>query len=116
MRFARFECHGAVKYGLVEDERITAIEGSPFESWRTTGPARELRDVALHVPVVPPNFYAVGLNYAEHVRERARRQGIQAELPQRAEPGYRSPSALLPHGAAIVLPNDTKSVQFEGEL
>ena len=116
MRFARFESGGLTRYGVVEGDRVAPIDTTPFEPWRTVGSPMALAEVKLKVPVVPPNFYAVGLNYPEHVRERAHKLGIAPELPSRPEPGYRSASALVAHGDAIVLPRGTKSVQFEGEL
>jgi len=68
------------------------------------------------VPVVPQNFYAVGLNYTEHILERARNQQTEPQLPARPEPGYRSNNALIAHRERILLPPDTTAVQYEGEL
>ncbi len=116
MRFARFDLGGHPRYGLIEGDRILPISGSPFEPWRRDGADIALDQARLLIPVVPSNFYAVGMNYASHIRERARGLGIAPELPSRAEPGYRSPSALVAHEDEIVLPPDTTSVQFEGEL
>ena len=116
MRFARFDLDGRQSYGLVEDDRVVPISNSPFERWKPAGPALPLERVRLLVPVIPPNFYAIGLNYAAHIRERAHRLGIAPELPTRPEPGYRSQNALVAHEEPIVLPADTTSVQSEGEL
>jgi 2-keto-4-pentenoate hydratase/2-oxohepta-3-ene-1,7-dioic acid hydratase in catechol pathway len=116
MRFARFKRDNRVIYGLVEHDEIIPIAGTPFEKWQRDGEGIPLDRVHLEVPVIPQNFYAVGLNYPEHIRERARRLGAAPELPSRPEPGYRSPSALIAHDEPIVLPPDTDSVQFEGEL
>jgi 2-keto-4-pentenoate hydratase/2-oxohepta-3-ene-1,7-dioic acid hydratase in catechol pathway len=95
---------------------VTPIQGSPFGEWREAGAARSLDQVRLCVPVVPQNFYAVGLNYPDHIRERARKLGIAPQFPDRPEPGYRSPSALVAHDDPIVLPEGAGAVQFEGEL
>jgi 2-keto-4-pentenoate hydratase/2-oxohepta-3-ene-1,7-dioic acid hydratase in catechol pathway len=116
MRFVRFMREGVPVYGTVEQDTVTAIAGTPFGEWRPQGPPMPLERVRLMVPVMPSNFYAVGLNYPQHILERASRLGIPAELPSRPEPGYRSASALVAHGEAIVLPPDSASVQFEGEL
>jgi 2-keto-4-pentenoate hydratase/2-oxohepta-3-ene-1,7-dioic acid hydratase in catechol pathway len=116
MRFARFDLDGRQSYGLIEGDRITPISGSPFESWQAAGPAVPLDRVRLQVPVIPQNFYAVGLNYATHIRERAHRLGLAPEIPTRPEPGYRSPNALVAHDEPILLPPDATSIQFEGEL
>jgi len=117
MRFARFgRDRASSSYGLVEGDCIIPISGSPFDAWSVAGRSLPLHEVQLQVPVIPQNFYAVGFNYAEHVREHARRMGKAPELPARPEPGYRSPSALVPHNAPVVLPRDSSSVQYEGEL
>jgi len=116
MRFARFEHAGQPTYGLVEGSEITPLRGSPFEEWQRAGAAVPLADARLLIPVVPQNFYAIGLNYAAHALQRARNLNIEPQLPARPEPGYRSNNALIAHGEAIVLPPDTSTVQYEGEL
>jgi len=116
MRFVRFDLDGRTSYGLIEGDRVIPISASPFERWQAAGAPIALDRVRLQVPVVPQNFYAVGSNYAAHIRERARKLGIAPEMPTRPEPGYRSASALVAHNDPIVLPRDTTSVQFEGEL
>lgn len=116
MRFARFEHDGQPTYGLIEGSEIIPLLGSPFDQWRRGGGALALADVKLLVPVIPQNFYAVGLNYAGHALEYARKRNTEPQLPTRPEPGYRSNNALIAHGEAIVLPSDATSVQYEGEL
>jgi 2-keto-4-pentenoate hydratase/2-oxohepta-3-ene-1,7-dioic acid hydratase in catechol pathway len=116
MRFARFLHQGEATFGLVEGEQIVPLRGSPFGSWRAAGAALPLAGVQLLVPVVPPTFYAIGMNYPEHARHSAQARGVAAALPTRPEPGYRANNALIAHGEAIVVPADARSVQFEGEL
>jgi 2-keto-4-pentenoate hydratase/2-oxohepta-3-ene-1,7-dioic acid hydratase in catechol pathway len=116
MRIARYTHDGVTRFGLITDNRITPIRGTPFERLQIDGAALALDQVKFEVPVLPQNFYAIGMNYTEHVMERARRTGNAPEIPSRPEPGYRSPSALIAHGESIVLPPDTSSVQYEGEL
>ena len=117
MRWARFEQNGTPTYGVVEGDEIIPVRGSPFETWERTSARLKLSDVKLLVPVVPPTFYAAGLNYAEHVREAAAKIGVPANLPPNADVGYRANNALIAHGEAIVIPKDaTELVQYEGEL
>ena len=62
------------------------------------------------------NFYAAGINYRAHI-EWANSRGASHQVPQQADVGYRSPSALIPSGADIVIPADsTGPVEYEGEL
>jgi 2-keto-4-pentenoate hydratase/2-oxohepta-3-ene-1,7-dioic acid hydratase in catechol pathway len=116
MRFARIEYAGGTAYGLVEGDSVTPLSGTPFEAWRPAGAPLALSEVRLRVPVIPQNFYAIGLNYASHALERARKLNIDPQLPTRPEPGYRSNNALIADREDIVLPPDTTTVQYEGEL
>ena len=84
----------------------------------TSAPARmhDLAAVKIEVPVIPPTFYCVGLNYAEHIREVAAKHGIKANLPEQPDVGYRAVNALIAHGEPVVIPRDATKVQYEGEL
>ena len=69
------------------------------------------------MPVIPPTFYAAGVNYREHVTEMAQRRGVKPEFPPAADVGYRANNALIAHGEPIVIPRDASDeVQYEGEL
>ena len=61
------------------------------------------------------NFYAAGINYRAHI-EWANSRGGNYQVPAQADIGYRSPNALLPTDADIVLPPDAGRVEYEGEL
>ncbi len=117
MRWARFDQKGTATYGVVEGDRIIPVRGSPFDAWERTSTKLALSDVKLLVPVVPPTFYAAGLNYAEHVKEAAEKMGLAVSLPTQADIGYRANNALIAHDQKIVIPADaTDAVQYEGEL
>ena len=117
MRWARFDQNGTPTYGVVEGEAIIPVRGSPFDMWERTSTRLKLADVKLLVPVVPPTFYAAGLNYAEHVREAAEKIGLKVELPKQADAGYRANNALIAHEENIVKPRDAgEQFQYEGEL
>jgi 2-keto-4-pentenoate hydratase/2-oxohepta-3-ene-1,7-dioic acid hydratase in catechol pathway len=117
MRWARFDHKGTPAYGVVEGDIIIPVRGSPFDAWDRTPERLKLADVKLLVPVVPPTFYAAGLNYAQHVKEAAEKLGLPVNLPTQADIGYRANNALIGHGEAIVIPADaTEQVQYEGEL
>ena len=62
------------------------------------------------------NFYAAGLNFRAHI-EWANSRGGNYKVPEQADIGYRSPNALVPSGAEIVIPADSQgTVEYEGEL
>ena len=116
MRWIRFSQQGRTAYGILEGDRIAEVSGDPFAGWERTARKHDLAAVKIEVPVVPPTFYCVGLNYAEHIREVAAKQGIKANLPTQPDVGYRAVNALIAHDEPVVIPRDATKVQYEGEL
>jgi 2-keto-4-pentenoate hydratase/2-oxohepta-3-ene-1,7-dioic acid hydratase in catechol pathway len=117
MRWVRFsQKNHAASYGILEGDRIVEVAGDPFQGYEKTGRAHDLADVKIEVPVLPPTFYCVGLNYAAHIREAAAKLGISPELPKQPDVGYRAASALAAHEEPVVIPVDAAKVQYEGEL
>ena len=117
MRWCRYQSGPAAVYGIVDGDTVTEVAGSPFAGYTRTSTTRPLSGVKLLVPVVPPTFYAAGVNYREHVTEMAQRRGVKPEFPPQADVGYRANNALIADGEAIVIPRDaTDQVQYEGEL
>lgn len=117
MRWIRYTSKNGTQYGINEGDRIVEVEGDPFRGYRRTDRKIALADVKIEVPVIPPTFYCVGLNYAKHVTAAAERMGLKVDLPQQPDVGYRAQSALVAHGEAVVIPADaTEKVQYEGEL
>ncbi|KPM54049.1 2-keto-4-pentenoate hydratase [Frankia sp. R43] len=117
MRWCRFERGGVPSYGVIVDEQVCPVDGDPFAGHRPSGEPVALAEVRLLAPVLPPTFFAVGLNYASHI-EHARERGYAlAVMPERPEIGYRANSALIGPGEAIVKPADcTGRFETEGEL
>jgi len=116
MRWIRYSHAGKTAYGMLEGDRIAPVSGDPFSGYTRTAERVALEAVKIEVPVVPPTFYCVGLNYAEHVRSAAALRHTTPQLPQRPDVGYRAANALIAHGEAVVVPADASEVQYEGEL
>ena len=117
MKWCRFEEDQKVSYGIVEDDRVVEVSGSPFDTYSVTSKSYPLGSVKLLVPVIPPTFYAAGINYPEHVTWAAERVGTQPNLPKKADVGYRAVNALIPHEESIIMPEDSsEEFQYEGEL
>jgi 2-keto-4-pentenoate hydratase/2-oxohepta-3-ene-1,7-dioic acid hydratase in catechol pathway len=117
MRWCRFQSNARTAYGLIEGSTVIEVAGSPFEGYTRTSTSAPLAAVKLLVPVIPPTFYAAGVNYREHVTEMAHRRGVKPEFPPQADVGYRANNALVPTEEPIVIPKDaTDQVQYEGEL
>ncbi len=68
-------------------------------------------------PGLGRNFYAAGLNYRAHIEWANRHHGTSFKVPEQADIGYRSASAIIASGEDIVIPKDSPGpVEFEGEL
>jgi 2-keto-4-pentenoate hydratase/2-oxohepta-3-ene-1,7-dioic acid hydratase in catechol pathway len=106
-----------VSYGVVEGDRVIAVDGSPFGEHRRSVRATPLASVKLLIPVVPPTFYCVGINYADHIRKMAAKRGTEPVFPKKPDIGYRANNALIAHEENIVKPADAgEAFQYEGEL
>ena len=117
MRWVRYEAEDRVSYGILEGDEIQEVSGSPFDGYTNTGTRRPFAAVKLLVPVVPPTFYAAGINYVDHITEAATLLNTVPNIPTQADVGYRAANALIAHGEPIVIPRGaTEQVQYEGEL
>lgn len=117
MRWIRFSLSGRTAYGIMEGDSVVEVAGDPFSDWDKTGQVHQFADVKVEVPVIPKTFYAVGLNYPQHVREVAAKRGVGPDLPSQPDVGYRANTGLIAHGEPIVVPSDaTEAVQYEGEI
>src|SRR3979490_674553 len=113
----RFRSGSKIAHGVIEKSTVTEVSGSPFDDHARTSTTFPLSEVKLLVPVIPPTFYAAGVNYREHVTEMAKRRGVGPQFPPQAAVGSRATSALIAPEDPIVIPRDaTELVQYEGEL
>ena len=117
MRWVRYDSNGRPVYGIVEGDRVQPVIGGPFGDHVRSGDAVSLDSVKLLAPVIPRTFYAAGINYEAHVREAAALLGVEPNLPEKPDIGYRANNAIIAHGEPIVVPADaTERVNYEGEL
>src|SRR6266704_4628930 len=117
MKWCRFQDGDTATCGIIEDDTVVAVSGSPFDVWTRTPKTYPLAAVKLLVPVIPPTFYAAGINFREHVTAAAKKRGEEPNFPPEADVGYRANNALIANDEAIVIPKDaSEMVQYEGEL
>ena len=116
MRWIKYSKDNQTSYGILEGDLITAVTGSPFESYEKTARTYALDTVKIEVPVIPSTFYCVGLNYADHIVKMAAKKGIEPSFPQQPDVGYRTVNALIAQNETVVMPPDSNEVQYEGEL
>ena len=117
MKWCRFDTGNGPSYGIIEGDTVVQVEGTPFGDYSKTERTQPLGSTKLLVPVIPPTFYAAGINYPEHVTWAANMRGEEPNLPTKADVGYRAINALVAQDEPIVVPKDaTEQVQYEGEL
>jgi 2-keto-4-pentenoate hydratase/2-oxohepta-3-ene-1,7-dioic acid hydratase in catechol pathway len=117
MRYTRVSVGGRAVWGRVGEEDIELLSESPLDATRWEPHSEHGPTVIGTVPraearwlpvVVPPVFYAVGMNYPRHIEHTG------AEFPSRPEVGYRANNALTGHGSPIVRPAQVEG-RFEAE-
>jgi 2-keto-4-pentenoate hydratase/2-oxohepta-3-ene-1,7-dioic acid hydratase in catechol pathway len=117
MKWCRVETSDGPSFGLVEDQTIAIVEGTPFGRFSRTGKTLPLTQARLLAPVIPGTFYAIGSNYRDHIEKMAQAAARKPIYYDRPRVGYRANSALIAHGEDIVKPADsTDEFQYEAEL
>ena len=117
MKWCRFQVGQQVSYGIVRDETVTEVAGTPFGEHAIAGTSHPLGQVKLLPPAIPPMLYAAGPNYRGHVDGMARRRNAAPSYPTRPEPNFRSVHSLIGPEDKIVVPKDCSgAVQPEGQL
>ncbi len=118
MKLARFRVDDWESYGLVEGDRVRAIQGSIFGEYAVTQASYPLERVKLLPPTRPTTFWAVGLNYAAHIAHQE--QALDAERIRREaaifRPWHKGAGCIVGQDDTIVLPAEADYVHYEGEL
>ncbi|MEO8440713.1 MAG: fumarylacetoacetate hydrolase family protein [Spartobacteria bacterium] len=108
--FGGFLLDGARIYGEVRGAKVHLLARPFWRGLEFTGETRSLDELGIGLPVEPGKIIAVGLNYADHIKEM-----------QRAEIGspliwFKAPSSLLPHRGTIEIAFPDHKTDFETEL
>jgi 2-keto-4-pentenoate hydratase/2-oxohepta-3-ene-1,7-dioic acid hydratase in catechol pathway len=113
VKIARFSHDNAISYGIVDEDALVVLAGDPmFAGFDTTGERIPLGQVgALLAPVIPRSkVVAVGKNYRDHAAE------MGGDAPAEPLLFLKPNTAVIGLGDAIVVPPQSKQVDFEGEL
>ncbi|MEX2310355.1 MAG: fumarylacetoacetate hydrolase family protein [Pirellulales bacterium] len=110
-RYLRFQQEDTTAYGLLEGERVRVLDGDLFGMWTKTETVHDLKDVKLLPPTEPTQVLALAGNYRSHLGDKPVPPKFQ--IPQ---PFFKSPSCLVGHDDAIVIPTDARDVHYEAEL
>ena len=108
MKFARYEAHGEVAYGLVEDNAVMQLTASPYGEYEVTDHGHPIADVRLLAPSSPSKIYFMGGNYSDHLGD--------ADPPAFPQVYIKTPNSIIGPDETIVVPGRAGSVQEEAEL
>jgi len=111
MQIIRYSEHNQkVQYGWILDDKVGPLSGPPFGPYRRMDAVVPLSNVKLHAPVLPGKIIAIGRNYPEHAKEH------DVEIPDTPLIFLKPPSSIIGFGDQILLPPQSKKVEFEAEL
>ncbi|OGH61037.1 MAG: hypothetical protein A3G34_17120 [Candidatus Lindowbacteria bacterium RIFCSPLOWO2_12_FULL_62_27] len=113
--WARFLKDGRAVYGIVEGAAIQPVSGHPLETYRLLDERYDLQSVRLLAPFESSKIIGVGLNYRDHIFE-LDRKGVPSKIPDEPVLFFKSPSALLAPDEPIVLPPQSRRVEYEAEI
>jgi 2-keto-4-pentenoate hydratase/2-oxohepta-3-ene-1,7-dioic acid hydratase in catechol pathway len=111
MRIVRFDMQGRSGYGILEGEKISVLQGTPYDGLaNTTGEAMSLAAVTLLAPCEPSKIVALGLNYRDHAAE------FGHPVPDEPLIFLKPGTSVIGPDAAIVYPDMSRRVDYEAEL
>jgi 2-keto-4-pentenoate hydratase/2-oxohepta-3-ene-1,7-dioic acid hydratase in catechol pathway len=107
MRLVRFAVNGRQYHGVLEADRVEVL----VPNMQCTGETFPLADVKLLAPVLPPDIFAIGLNYRAHADESG------ARYPAAPVIFLKATSSVVGPGDNILLPAMAPDeVDWEAEL
>jgi hypothetical protein len=68
-KIARYSIGSAVHYGVLEDDVLQRLAGTPFDGLALSGETDALSDARLLCPLDAPRVFGVGANYVAHIAE-----------------------------------------------
>jgi len=117
MKILRFAIKGIIKYGVLEDNKIKVMLGTPYSYFRRPSSSLRLTDntykldaVRLLAPCLPSKIVAVGLNYRSHAEE------FKLQIPSVPLIFLKPSTAVIGPEDKIIYPRASKRVDYEGEL
>lgn len=110
MKILRFAAEGRTSYGILDGETVRALAGSPFRRLAETGRKFLAGEIRLLAPCRPSKIVALGVNYRSHGQE------MGSRLPAEPLLFIKPPTAVIGPEEAIIYPEMSARVDYEGEL
>lgn len=110
MKFCRFRDGKVEKTGVFADGKVKEIEGSMFDSYVVTDREHSADGLEFLPPVLPSKFACIARNYVAHAKE------LGNDVPEIPMIFLKPSTAVNASGADVLIPSDSKQVDYEGEL
>ncbi len=111
MQIIRYKQEGIdVQWGWKDGDHVGSLSAPPFEPFHRNEALTSLDKISLLAPVTPSKIIAIGRNYIEHAHEQ------QVEVPDTPLIFLKPPSTVIGPGQEILLPPQSKRVEYEAEL
>ena len=72
MKIYRYKYKKKISYGILKEENLYPLEGSPFRFFKVKSVCVPIGEVMLLPPVKPSKIVAIGVNYKDHAMERGK--------------------------------------------
>ena len=108
--FGGFRSNGELFYGEVRGDSVHVLTKPYWLGVEFDERVLPLGDLQIDLPVAPSKLIAVGLNYADHIKE-MKRTPLGTPLIW-----FKAPTSLLPHGGTIEIAFPEHKTDFEVEL
>ncbi len=110
MRIVRFLVKGKEKYGICDGDVLKTIRNFPSMDFELDREEYLCEDVKFLSPCKPSKIVALGLNYRDHAKE------LGMKVPDEPLLFLKPPSAVIGPEEAIIIPPQSKRVDYEAEL
>ena len=111
MKYVRLDMgNGSECYGVLENEVVRLMDGSPFSSYSLTERIVMLKDAKLMAPSPCSKALCIGLNYRDHAEE------FGLPIPESPVVFMKPSTALVGQGDDIVYPDMCHRLDYEAEL
>lgn len=111
MLIVRYQKNNQIQFGHLEGEALGPLTNDPFDGEGVRGPLQwNVADVGLLAPCQPSKIIGLTNNFMDRVREQGR------ERPNLPTLFLKPPSSVIGPGEAIVLPPQSRRVEYGAEL
>ncbi len=111
MKILRFQWQGKISWGILEEDKIFALEGNIYVDFKKGKKLCSLADVKLLAPAEPTIMVACGMNYPERLKE-----GQLKEEPREPIIFFKPATAVVASFEDVIFPGIAGEMRYEGEL